>query len=343
MRWSRFAFVVWPAAANGANLSLALHAAMEKDSECSDINPHISETGCLVKNEGKCMWLQLDQRNLCLPCAIGQVDIPCVPPGASFPEGRVHICSMGCKHQLVMTKVSPCTDVSGEISRSDCQAKGDSGDAKCMWTAYKTQDGRQKQICGPCLVDHFGNVPPFLVGGLGPEEGSRVEGSWSACDVVKNEYGLPCDPENGVPAITPCRPVRKPADPLQPVALNNLHLTSDPGAPYYVAVPVEAPYDVDAYIHSATVGARVAEWPAGSVLPPSVPVAVYAAPPPGAPPPPKEIRVVYKDPPPGLRGLYRPTSPPGAEPALLEAAAAGKKKESLLARLRRNRKPIAVA
>lgn len=209
-----------------------------KDSACSDL-PDVAESQCLVKNSGQCMWLSLASKNLCMPCLLHDIPIPCVPPGASYGGDAVNQCSMACAHQQVLAKVSVCTDVSGDISRSDCEGKGTSEGAKCMWTAYRTRDGQRKSMCGPCLVEGITSVPPYIAGAQGPEEGSRVEDSYSQCDEATKGYGIPCI---HCPSTTP----NPNGEPL-PVPLSAFGLTAASAvalaieAPAYALAPTQAP------------------------------------------------------------------------------------------------------
>lgn len=296
------------AAGSSANQEVLLWDASRQDSPCSDVD-NVPQATCLGKNGGKCMWMELDTKNLCLPCDWDGIDIPCAPVGAVYPAGKVKNCYMACSHQTVITKISMCTDVSGDITQSDCQAKGTSGEAKCMWTAYKMRGGDRRTMCGPCLVEGTGEVPRYLPGGAGPEPGSRVVASYSQCEEAA--------------AVTPCPPTPPPTLPgglPAPVKLSDLGLSAAPGAPDYVAVPVEAPYGLAAYRRAAAAAARVAGWPKGSALPPSTAVALYAPPPKEGPTLPPGMQVVYVRPPPGLRGLMIAPSMPS--PVLVPQAAA---------------------
>jgi len=303
------------AARSEASAAALLWAAAQLDSDCSDPWPDVKKDVCLAKNNGKCMWLELDTKNLCLPCDWDGAEVPCAPLGATYPSGKVKSCSMACSHHKLITRVSPCTDVSGDIARTDCWGKGASSEAKCMWTAYKTELGARKTMCGPCRVVGAGEVAPYAPGDTGPEPGSRVEESYSQCLDESNEYGIPCDSINGIPAVTPCKPTPAPTMPggvPPPVTLESLGLSRMPGAPEYVAVPVAAPYDKAAYTESATSAARIAGWPVGSLLPPSTAVGVLGPPPFEGPTLPPDMKFEYINAPPGLVGLPPATlMPPG--------------------------------
>jgi len=215
--------------------------------------------------------------------------------------------------QQLLHGVSSCIDVNGDITRGDCQAKGTASGQNCMWTSYKTEAGLKKSMCGPCKVEGVGELAPYMPHDDGPEPGSKVEASYSQCQEVFNKYGLPCDPINGIAAVTPCKPTPAPEYPgglPPPVSLDYLGLSRYPGAPEYVAVPVPAPYDKAAYTKAATTAAQTAGWPVGSLLPPSVHVAVLGPPPLEGPTLPPDLKFEYVSPPPGLLGLPQATPPP---------------------------------
>lgn len=321
------------AAAADAEALALIRAASEQDSECSDA-PSVSEGACLAKRG--CMWLQLDTKNLCLPCQWGSVEVPCAPSGAAFPAGRVQRCKMSCAHQQVITKVSTCTDVSGDISMEDCRNKGTSSLVKCMWTAYKTREGNERSMCGPCFLDGTGKIPRYPPSGAGPEKGSIVTGSMSMCDEAADKYGLPCDPVNSVPPTTKCRPTPAPVLPggyPLPVPLASLGVRTSEGAPEYVAVPVAAPYGVKEYTDAANAGARVAGWPVGSFLPPTAKVAMYGSAPFEGPYLPRGIGAVYQPPPPGILGIDEMPGVIGTAPPPINEVSA--KASLLLMRSRR--------
>mmetsp|Transcript_26399 Transcript_26399/g.83620 ORF Transcript_26399/g.83620 Transcript_26399/m.83620 type:complete len:360 (+) Transcript_26399:104-1183(+) len=308
--------VVATSAGAGGPLALVQLTA-GKDSECSDV-ASVSREACLGK-AAQCMWLEMDTRkNLCLPCKWNGTEIPCAPPGAVFPQGHVQRCQMACAHQKVITKVSPCVDVSGGISQDDCYAKGTSAQAKCMWTAYTTKAGRRRTMCGPCAVPGIGSIPPYAQGNIGPEPGSRVEACRSQCADSMTEYGVPCG--GGVPAVTNCRPTAEPKA-LLPVPLASLGFRVLQGAPHYIAVKVRPPYGPEQYFEASEVAARAAGWPVGSVLPPDAAVSVYAPPPPEGPALPPGMKTLSVPPPPGIVGLL-PAAAEGSGSALVSVATA---------------------
>jgi len=164
---------------------------LEEESHCSDI-PSVTENECLTKPG--CMWLEMDVKNLCLPCVYQGVDIPCVPIGAVYASKKVKQCEMNCPHKKILTKESACTE-EGPITYSQCNAKGLASLAKCMWTSYKDAEGNSKSMCGQCsTVAGAGNVPCTEPGMLGPEPGSTVMMCISMCDQKPIPFHVtPCD------------------------------------------------------------------------------------------------------------------------------------------------------
>jgi len=107
-----------------------------RDSECSD-SESVTKDTCLTKS-AKCMWMELDNKNLCLPCVWSGINLPCVPFGASFGGHTVKQCEMQCSHQQLLTKVNSCVDTGGTITQDECFSKGQSALTKCMFTVYNT-------------------------------------------------------------------------------------------------------------------------------------------------------------------------------------------------------------
>jgi len=279
------------------------------DSFCSDA-PTVAREACLQKGTapgkpGQCMWLQTDQKNICLPCEWDGIDIPCIPTGAVTPSGNVKNCEMSCGHQRVITKVSPCTDVSGGISQDDCFAKGTASRIKCMWTSFTTSSGVQKSHCGPCHVLGIGNIPVYTKNSMGPELGSKVNVCFSQCQESATKYGIPCNV--GTPAVNPCppKPISKKlvAKFLKPEPIWTLALHTLPSAPQYFAVRVPKPYGLKEYLEAAEVAARAAGWPVGTKLPPDVALNVFGAPPPEGPTLPPKMKIQFAQPPPGIKGM----------------------------------------
>jgi len=301
LRLLAWAFAVGPAAL-GRGVLLGLRGApaneaagapvVAKDSECSD-GPQVSREVCLLKSSS-CMWLELDTKNLCLPCSWGHAELPCPVPGAVLPAGSVRSCEMACAHHQVITQVSACTDVSGDITMDSCYAKGTSASTRCEWTAYLTQSGERRTMCGPCHMDGIGEIPPYSPGSLGPAPGSRVVASASQCANVTEKDGGDCwQPD--------CPPKEPPIQQRgQPLPLDKLHLATLDGAPQYIAVPVAPPYDQAAYSAAAGVGAAAAGWPEDTAVPADVPMSVSEELPPGAPTLPPGLEIVKAAAPPGL-------------------------------------------
>eukprot|EP00397_Hematodinium_sp_SG-2012_P048435 GEMP01055484.1.p1 GENE.GEMP01055484.1~~GEMP01055484.1.p1 ORF type:complete len:332 (+),score=81.85 GEMP01055484.1:218-1213(+) len=286
---------------------------LENDSHCSDIAT-VSRDTCLHKDG--CMWLELDSKNLCLPCSYKGIDIPCAPIGSVFAMKKVSQCEMNCSHQKLITKDSPCTDVEGSITVSQCTSKGLSALTKCMWTSYTDARGKSKSMCGPCNVMAVGTIPCAAPGMLGPEAGSTVSGCVSMCDSPTTPFGIPCDGGLGIPAVTDCMPTKPPPlPPLAPVPMDVLRITTTKNAPDYFAVPVMPPYGVEQYTESAAVGAQAAGWTPGNSLPPDSPVVIYGTAPFEGPTLPPTLKVMFGPPPPGIPGVPPPgygmgTAPP---------------------------------
>jgi len=311
---SCYALVALPVSMRSLDRALVmLETSTSLDSECSDTATVTKDT-CLAKST-KCMWLELEGKNLCLPCEWSGVNIPCVPYNAIFAGKKVQQCEMSCPHQQVLTKVSPCVDVSGGISQDECFDKGLSALAKCMHTVYKTSLGVQRSICGPCLVVGVGKVLPYQPGNLGPEAGSTVVGSASQCDAAI-EDGIPCNPALGIPGVTNCQALPPPPGPTTgALPLQDFGIKVDANAPTYYASIVMPPFGPKEYTAASAAAARAAGWPLGSALLPSSPVVVYGPPPLEGPTLPPSLKPLYGPAPPGIPGIPLPgfgigTAPP---------------------------------
>jgi len=287
-------------------LALALPVDVSaKDTECSD-SPTVSKEACLSKSS-LCMWLALEDSNLCMPCEWSGVHVPCPPNGAIFGNKQVYQCDMKCPHQEVITKVSACTDVSGTIGKEDCFAKGSSASTRCMWTSFRTKDGEDKSMCGPCEVGGYGIVPTYAAGNVGPEAGSTVLAAASQCDV------------GATPCKANCPPLGRPAQ-SQLVSMKDLGVPTDGNLPEYFAVTVPPPYGLNEYTKAANVAAAAAGWPEGSALPPLAPVMAFGRAPNGGPPPPSGLKVLIGPPPPGIADISYDGS--GAAPSVFGQVAA---------------------
>lgn len=293
-----------------------LQTATEQDSPCSD-SRDVSKDTCLTKS-ANCMWLELDSKNLCLPCEWDGINIPCVPEGALFAHKKVKQCEMKCAHQQILTKVSACVDVGGSVTQDECFAKGMSALTKCIHTTYTTSSGQSKSICGPCMIAGVGKIPPYQPGNVGPEAGSTVATSSSQCDVAQTEFGVPCDPVLGIPAVTQCQPAPPPpAATAGPLPLQDFGIKIDKDAPTYYASIVTPPFGPKEYEVASAAAARAAGWPLGSVILPSAPVVVYGPPPLEGPTLPPGMKALYGPAPPGIPGIPLPgfgvgTAPPAA-------------------------------
>lgn len=249
--------------AENATQMLHLHLAASVDSECSD-TASVSRATCLGKS--KCMFLELDKRNLRLPCEWAGQPLPCVPRNAAYPQGRVESCEMSCEHQQMVSKVSDCTDVSGEIRQDDCMAKGKSAGVSCMWTSYTRKDGTRRSMCGPCKVDGLGSVGRSAPGSYGPEAGSIVEASFSQCDAQQLEAAKPCLDPSKCPKTLPAIPPETGDAPVALSDLTRLGMNTTADAPQYFAAPVSPPYGKEEYLKAAQVAAAAAGYAAPEQL-----------------------------------------------------------------------------
>lgn len=283
-----------------------LMSAMSADSKCTANSG--DRDSCLDTAGAECMFLELDSKNLCLPCQLKSTPIPCPPINSVFAMKKVKSCEMKCAHQNLITKDSPCTDIHGDISASACLSKGVSALTSCMWTTFTTSEGKAKTMCGPCTVMGIGKIPCSAPGDLGPELGSTVDGCVSQCDMPSTAHGLPCDGGLGIPAVTPCRPTAAPP-PLGPTPAPDIKaygIKASKDAPEYFAVPVNAPYGVKQFTESAAAGARAAGWPQDTALPPDSPVVIYGTAPFEGPTLSPQLKVMFGPPPPGIKGVPPP-------------------------------------
>jgi len=213
------------------------------------------------------MWLEREDKNLCLPCNWNGINIPCVPQNALFNGKKIKQCEMKCAHQQVLTKVSACVDVSGGVSQDECFAKGQSAFAKCMHTVYTTSAGQTKSICGPCIINGVGKIPPYVNGNLGPEPGSSVVVGSSMCDLSQTDMGTPCDPALGIPAVTQCQPAPLPPGPTAgALPLKDFGIVVNKDAPMYFGSYVEPPFGPKDYAKASSAAMRAAGWPYGSSI-----------------------------------------------------------------------------
>lgn len=302
------------------------------DSPCSD-HASVSKHTCLTKS-ANCMWMELEGKNLCLPCELGGVNLPCAPMGSIFAQKKVKQCEMKCAHQQVISKVSACVDVSGGVTQDECFAKGTSAQTKCMHTEYQTKAGRKKSICGACFVVGIGKIPPYAPGNLGPEPGSTIVESSSQCDLAQDENGIPCDPAMGIAAVTQCQPAPLPLGPTAgALPLQDLGMKVQQGAPMYYASVVTPPFGPKEYNEASAAAARAAGWPEATVLLPSAPVVVYGPPPLEGPTLPPTMVAHYGPAPPGIPGIPPPGFGVGtASPTASFLFPAESRKHSLLPR-----------
>jgi len=165
-----------------------------KDDQCSGA-ADITREACFAKSK-PCMWLSLEDKNLCLPCEWSEIHMPCPPAGAIFGKSIVYQCDMTCPHREVITKVSACTDIGGAISQEDCFKKGDKASTSCMWTSFTSAAGLKKSVCGPCQVGGYGVVPKYAPGNIGPEANSIVISAASQCEPTGT---ADCEDEEDLP------------------------------------------------------------------------------------------------------------------------------------------------
>jgi hypothetical protein len=282
------------------------------------------------------MWLELEGKNLCLPCEWSGINLPCVPHGAIFGGKSVKQCEMKCAHQLVISKVSACVDIGGQISKDECFSKGQSALTNCMHTIYTTKEGVKKNICGPCEVIGVGKISPYMPGNLGPEPGSSVDASASMCDQAMDN-GIPCDPALGIPGITNCQPLPVPPGPtIGALPLQDFGLKIGKNAPTYYASVVPPPFGPKEYEQASAAAARAAGWPIGTAILPSAPVVVFGPPPTEGPTLPPGMRALYGPAPPGIEGLpafpgfgVGTAPPPAAKESLIALQKRTKRRFSL--------------
>lgn len=236
---------------------MRMKAALSQDSECS-AGGEVTKDTCFGK--GKCMFMELEQRNLCLPCEWGGAPIPCFVQGASIPQGTVQNCEMTCSHNNVVTKISDCTDVSGDITAEDCYSKGTSVGISCMWTEYKTRKGDHRTMCGPCKVDGFGTVARYTPGTYGPEYGSVIVQSRSQCDDREQGYDKPCFDQKNCPTVQPPMPPVEGQTPQVIPNMKRLGIIPTEDAPEYYAAPVSPPFGEKQIADAAEVAAKAAGW-----------------------------------------------------------------------------------
>jgi len=295
-----------------ALVMLQTHMDHAKDSECSD-SESVTKDTCLTKS-AKCMWMELDNKNLCLPCVWSGINLPCVPFGAAFGGHTVKQCEMQCSHQQTLTKVSSCVDTGGTITQDECFSKGQSAFTSCMWTVYNTALGKKKTLCGPCQVDGVGKIPPYSTGQLGPEAGSTVVVGASMCDLASTN-GMPCDEALGIPAVTQCQPGAPPLGPTVGAApLANFGIKVDKDAPMYYASLVPKPFGPKEYYAASSAAMRAAGWPMGSATLPSAKVVVFGPPPLQGPTLPPGLGAMYGPAPVGIPNIPFPGMGAGTAP-----------------------------
>jgi len=270
-----------------------------------------SKETCLTAAD-KCMFVELEGENRCLPCEMEKnVPNPCPPIGSVYAMKVVKDCAMKCGHQQIISKVSACEDTTGDITLAQCFAKGTSAVTKCMWTQYM-EAGKLQGACGPCSVAGIGTIPCVTMGMPGPKPGTVAQLCASQCD----EQCDPMLPGCSNPTSPPPAPV--PAA-FSPEAFK-IATTDD--APTYYVTKVMPPYGVKQFENAARVGAQAAMWGPDTKQPPSAPVSIYGPPPFEGPPLPPGLPVMFGPAPPGIPGVPPPgygvgTAPP---PSMVEAS-----------------------
>jgi len=293
-------------AAGGSSAATALAHTAAQDSPCSAEG--ISRFDCLGR--GQCMFVEYEGGGgRCTPCEFDGVDLPCMSAGAVDGSQKVKTCSMSCAHQKIMSIVSPCEDTTGDITLSQCHAKGASALTKCMWT----QEDLTKGFCGPCSVMGVGTVPCPPSGGLG------MTGIVTLC---VSQCDDPCPPM--FPGCTPTG--APPPLPNLPFPASATELRFGKDAPDYTLVKVLPPYDKKEWEAAARTAAQTAMWGPNDFLPPTAPVSIYGPPPPEGPTLPPGMPVMYGPAPPGMLGAPPPgygygTAPPPAQVEMAKAAA----------------------
>lgn len=168
-----------------------------KSAHACDQGVHANKATCLSTQGRACMWTHVETRNpllavqqsesYCLPCEIDGTEIPCWNTGAWIDDRQVTECVMSCKHQRrIWQPQYACSDGKGVfISQSLCFDRGKRSGSKCMFIQYEDENGKAGGSCGPCALEGSGSWSCPAAGAPGPEDGTKVTGCLSQCD-------LPC-------------------------------------------------------------------------------------------------------------------------------------------------------
>jgi len=274
---------------DGGNTEMLVSRLMKASADnTAYVSPHECDMGdeadmnkCLDKGTlGRgCMWTRLETRDplkhvqaakqYCLPCRMDEEVIPCWNPGAWVNGMQVTNCKMSCMHQTrIFQPEYACTDETGFISQAQCFDRGVQSQSKCMYTSFKDKKGELKGSCGPCQVAGSGGWGCPATDAPGPEEGSKVIGCLSQCDVLCS--GPPACP----PTVAPPPPPPPPSPGIVKVAADANEMLSAP-APFLMPTP--NPYAIAQAVQDA---AEAAGWKVGTTPPPKVywPVVYYRQP-----------------------------------------------------------------
>jgi len=193
----------------GLRVSRLLPSVLNKRSaHACDQGIHANKATCLSTEGRACMWTNVETRNpllavqqsesYCLPCEIDGTEIPCWNTGAWIDDRQVTECVMSCKHQRrIWQPQYACSDGNGVfISQSLCFDRGRRSGSKCMFVQYEDENGQAGGSCGPCALDGSGAWGCPAAGAPGPEDGTKVTGCLSQCD-------MPCGGGKDCPTTVP--------------------------------------------------------------------------------------------------------------------------------------------
>lgn len=243
-----------------------------------DMGDQADKTKCLGASRD-CMFARLESRDPskpvqssrshCLPCRIDGQEMPLWNVGAWVDGMQVTESAMSCMHQeSIVQPEYACSDATGFISQSQCFDKGAKSGSKCMFIAYEDKHGESKASCGPCKLQGSGGWGCLATGEAAHEEGSKVTGCLSQCDVLC--AGPPACP----PTVAPPPPPPPPSPGLAKVSSPGNKMVSAP-APF--AMTTQNPY---AQAQAIAEAAKRAGWTIGTPPPPKVywPIVSYRQP-----------------------------------------------------------------
>lgn len=212
-----------------------------------DMGDQADKLKCLGRKDRSCMWTRLqtqdpykrvqESNSYCLPCRLDDQAIPCWNPGAWLNGKQVTDCAMSCNHQeRIWQPEYACSDTTGFISQAQCFSRGAQSGSKCMFTAYKDKDDKERGACGPCQLSGSGGWGCPLEGAPGPEDGSKVISCMSQCDT------LCAGPPNCPPTMAPPPPPPPPSPGISDTAAASDVMLSAP-APF-AGEPTPNPYSI---------------------------------------------------------------------------------------------------